>query len=139
MLSFFFLPSRVFLIFIIDLVASPRALGSSWVRGRTRTTTVTNPDPESGEPPENSHWFFCFVLSCFVLFRVTPVTYGSSQAKGRIRAVAAGLHHSHSNPGSKLHLCPTPQLTATPDPSPTEQGQGSNSHPRGPSVRFLTR
>ena len=30
--------------------------------------------------------------------------------------IAAGLHHSHSNSGSKLPLWPTPQLTATPDP-----------------------
>ena len=27
-------------------------------------------------------------------FRATPVAYGSSQARGRIGAVAAGLHHS---------------------------------------------
>ena len=48
---------------------------------------------------------------------------GSSQTRGQIRATAAGLHHSHSDVGSKLHLLPTPQLTATPDPRPTEQGQ----------------
>ena len=29
---------------------------------------------------------------------------------------AAGLHHSYSNAGSKLHLQPAPQLMATPDP-----------------------
>ena len=27
----------------------------------------------------------------------TPAAYGSSQARGRIRAPAAGLHHSHGN------------------------------------------
>ena len=31
-------------------------------------------------------------------------------------ATAAGLRHSYSNSGSKPHLRPTPQLTATPDP-----------------------
>ena len=31
------------------------------------------------------------------LFRATPTVYGGSQARGRIRAVAAGLHYSHSN------------------------------------------
>ena len=39
-----------------------------------------------------------------------------SQARGPIRAVAASLHQSHSNMGSKPHLQPTPQLMATPDP-----------------------
>ena len=46
----------------------------------------------------------------------TPVAYGGSQARGLTGAVAAGLRQSHSNSGSKLHLQPTPQLTATPDP-----------------------
>ena len=38
------------------------------------------------------------------LFRATPTAYGGFQARGRIRAVAAGLRHSHSNSGSDLHL-----------------------------------
>ena len=54
--------------------------------------------------------------SFFFLFRATPMAYGSSQAKGRIRAAAAGLHHSHSNNRSKAHRQPTPKLTATVDP-----------------------
>ena len=29
-----------------------------------------------------------------------PAAYGSSQARGRIEATAAGLHHSRSNTGS---------------------------------------
>uniref|UniRef100_A0A8D0W5M5 Microfibril associated protein 2 n=1 Tax=Sus scrofa TaxID=9823 RepID=A0A8D0W5M5_PIG len=40
----------------------------------------------------------------FHLFRAAPVAYGGSQARGRIRAVAAGLRHNHSNSGSELHL-----------------------------------
>jgi len=36
--------------------------------------------------------------------------------RGQTGAAAASLHHSHSNTISKLHLLPTPQLTATPDP-----------------------
>ena len=52
----------------------------------------------------------------FFLFRVAPEAYGGSQASGQIGAAAAGLHHSHSNAGSKPHLQPTPQLTAMPDP-----------------------
>ena len=53
---------------------------------------------------------------CLCPFRATHSAYGGSQARGLIGAVAAGLHHSHSNTRSKLHLRPTPQLTATPDP-----------------------
>ena len=45
-----------------------------------------------------------------------PMVNGGSQARGRIGAVAAGLHHSHSNVGSKPRLKPTPQLRATLDP-----------------------
>ena len=52
----------------------------------------------------------------FCLFRAPPTAYGGSQARGRIRAAVAGLHHSHSNMGSEPCLQPTPQLTATPDP-----------------------
>ena len=55
-----------------------------------------------------------FIL--FLLFRATPVAYGNSQARGQIRAIAAGLHHSHSNAGSELCLQPTPQLMAMLDP-----------------------
>ena len=55
--------------------------------------------------------FFC----CFV-FRAAPGAYGGSQARGPIGATAAGLHRSHSNPGSEPHLQPTPQLKATLDP-----------------------
>jgi len=39
---------------------------------------------------------FLFVL--FVLLhRASAMAYGGSQARGQIGAVAAGLHHSHSN------------------------------------------
>ena len=42
-------------------------------------------------------YFYLFVYLCkyLCLFRVTPVAYGSSQARGQIGASAAGLHHSH--------------------------------------------
>ena len=57
---------------------------------------------------------FFFFLS-FFFFRATPETYGGSQARGLIRAVAAGLQHSgilaasaayttaHGNAGSLTH------------------------------------
>ena len=44
------------------------------------------------------------------------MAYGGSQARGQIRAVAAGLRQSHSNVGSEPRQCPTPQLLATSDP-----------------------
>ena len=46
------------------------------------------------------HTTLCF---CFVLFvRATPTAYRGSQARGRIGAAAASLHHSHSNARSEL-------------------------------------
>ena len=42
------------------------------------------------------------------------MAYEGSQARGQIRAVAAGLHHS--NAGCEPCLQTTPQLTATLDP-----------------------
>ena len=55
--------------------------------------------------PGNSFYFFIFLL-----FRATPVAYGSSQARCPIRAAAASLRHSHSNARSELCLWRTPQL-----------------------------
>ena len=53
--------------------------------------------------------FFPFFVFC--PFRATPAAYGGSQARGLIRAVAAGVHHSHAMPD----LQPTLQLMARPD------------------------
>ena len=54
-----------------------------------------------------SFFFFC-------IFRVTPVAYEGSQARGPTGVTAAGLyHHSHSNTESEPLLQPTPQLMAT--------------------------
>ena len=59
--------------------------------------------------------FFCCSF-VFLLFRVTSSPYGNSQARGRIGATAASVHHSHSNARSEPPLWPTPQLTAVSDP-----------------------
>ena len=56
------------------------------------------------------HIFFFFF---FGLFRAVPSACGGSQARGRVRAVAAGLRHSHSNARSEPRLRPTPYLMAT--------------------------
>ena len=50
------------------------------------------------------------------IFSAAPVAYGDSQARGQIGALAAGLHHSHSNVGSEPCLRPTLQLMAMLDP-----------------------
>ena len=71
------------------------------------------------------------IIIIILLFRASPVVYRSSQARGWIAAVAAGLPHSNSNVGSKQRLQPTPQLMATLDPQPTERSQGLNPHPHG--------
>ena len=48
-------------------------------------------------------------LSFFL--RASSAAYGGSQARDRIRAVATGICHSHSNARSKPSLQSTPQLT----------------------------
>ena len=46
------------------------------------------------------------VLCLFVCFSPLRATYGSSWARGQIRAINAVRCHSHSNAGSELHLQP---------------------------------
>ena len=57
----------------------------------------------------NSLRQFTFTLLHFVflglfLLGPRPCIYGSSQARGQIRAAAASLHHRHRNVGSELCL-----------------------------------
>ena len=56
--------------------------------------------------------FVCLFIY-LLLFKATQAAYGSSQARGRIGAAAAGRY---SHVGSELHLRPTPQHMAMPDP-----------------------
>ena len=44
------------------------------------------------------------ICVCVCLFRAAPSAYGGSQARGLIRAVATGLHQSHSNAKSEPRL-----------------------------------
>ena len=57
-----------------------------------------------------------FFATFFLLLGAIPAAHGGSQARGLIRAVAAGLCQSHSNAESEPNMQPTPQLPATPDP-----------------------
>ena len=50
---------------------------------------------------------FLFVVVVLLLFRASPMAHGSSQARGWIQAIAAGIHYSHSNTRSKLWLTHT--------------------------------
>ena len=59
------------------------------------------------------------------------MAYGDSQARGQIRAAAAGQRHSHSNARSEQRFQPIPQLMATPGSLTTERDQGSNLPPHG--------
>ena len=59
--------------------------------------------------------YYLIITFLFFIFRAAPMGYRGSQATGRIRVVAAGLCHSHSNTGSESCLRPTPQLRATLD------------------------
>ena len=58
--------------------------------------------PEHPEDQE-THFVVGFFQLIFLggIFGAAPAAYGGSQARGRIRAVAAGLHHSHSNTRSE--------------------------------------
>ena len=60
-------------------------------------------------------YYFYFLLINklinFCLFRAAPVAYVSSQARGRIRAAAGDLYHSHSKARFQPHLWPTLPLT----------------------------
>ena len=47
--------------------------------------------------------FNLFIYLCILLFRAARAAYGNSQARGRIGAAAAPLHHSHSNAGFLTH------------------------------------
>ena len=67
----------------------------------------------------SNHFIYLSFVCLFIyllLFRATPVAYGSSQARGLIGAATSGLHRSHSNTRSEPSLQPTPQLVAIVDP-----------------------
>ena len=59
--------------------------------------------------------FVVVVVVVFCLLRAPLMACGGSQARGLIKATAAGLRHSPSHAVSEPRLQPTPQLMATPD------------------------
>ena len=78
-----------------------------------------------------SHSILFIYLFIYCNFRAEPMAYGSSQARSRIRATAAGLPHSHSNsdPSHIYNLYYSAwQCWIL---NPFEWGQGLNLHPHG--------
>ena len=58
-------------------------------------------------------YFYLFIYFC--LFMAELAAYGGFQARDQIRAIAAGLPHSHSNAGSDMSATYT-TAQATLDP-----------------------
>ena len=54
------------------------------------------------------------IIIYIYIFLDILAAYGGSQARGRIRAAGASLHHSHSNVGSESSLWPTAHGNARP-------------------------
>ena len=72
-----------------------------------------------------------FIIYYFIIFlTATSVAYGSSWGRGWVGTAADAY--------ATAMAMPDPQLAAMPDSQPTERGQGSNLHPRGHYVGFLT-
>ena len=68
------------------------------------------------------YFFYLFIFNLiyfyfYFFFRAVPTAYESFWARGRFRAAAANLCHSHSNARSEPHLWPTLQFMAMLDPS----------------------
>ena len=66
--------------------------------------------PPKEDPCTENHFLWKNLIVFSVFFRTTPAAYGTTQDMDLIRAIAAGLHHSHSKVGSEPHLRSTPQL-----------------------------
>ena len=83
-----------------DIQKSKHRLGFGEWRTETPGDLTCGPDGESASllPSWSLFWFV------FYLFRAAPVAYGSFQARGRVGAVAAGLHRSRSRSHSRSEL-----------------------------------
>ena len=101
---------------------TPVAYGSSLARGQIGAADASLHHSHSNSGSEPCLWPTPQTLEMldlfffFLFFRTASMAYGGSQARGPIRAVAAGLRQSYSNAGSEQRLRSTPQLMATPDP-----------------------
>ena len=100
-----------------EIWAWHQLLHHSALSGKCSREGGKGPGMEQYLPNTQTLYFILFYfLFAFCLFRAAPATHGSSQTRGRIRAAADCLHHSHSHARSEMRLRPTPQLMARPDP-----------------------
>ena len=67
----------------------------------------------------------------------TLVAYRDSQARGQLRATAAGLHRSHSDSGSKPHLRPTHSLWQCQILNPLSEAMGGTRILMDPSPAMM--
>ena len=96
----------------------------NWEQWPLRTPPVAEMETKALLNISLHRLFFFF----FCLLRAAPAACGGSQAGSGIRAVAAGLHHSHSHMGSEPRVIPP--LTQGQILN-TEKGHGSNPNPHG--------
>ena len=81
-----------------------------------QTETVSETEGRERERGKSLQSFVlsvCLFVCLFCLFAISwaaPMAYGGSQARGLIGAVAASLHHSHSNARVEPPLQSTLQL-----------------------------
>ena len=66
----------------------------------------------------------------FAFSGAAPAAYGGSQVRGRIGAVAAGLHPATAT-WDPNHICDLHHSSRQGQILNTEQGQGSNPQPHG--------
>ena len=75
--------------------------------------------------------FTGFSFFIFCLFQAIPMAYGGSQARGLIRAVATGLHHTHSNTNLRC-ICDLPHSSWKPQIlNPLSKATDQTCHPHG--------
>ena len=74
-----------------------------WHRFNPWTRNFQMPQVRPTKMVKMANFILCTYFYCF-FFRATPKAYGSSQARGRTGAGAAGLHHNDSNVRSKPSL-----------------------------------
>ena len=99
------------------------SVGKMWSNGnfhkplRTFWKIIQHPVELSLISSKTLSGFLLFVFLFLFFFKAAPSAYGGSQARGLVRAVAAGLHYSHYTIATAiLGVQPTPQLRAEPDP-----------------------
>ena len=85
----------LFLLFLAASLAFIHQAHSREFSGSSHEDLLAEPIGKKNYVP----FAFCILFLIFFLFRVTPVAYRRSQARGWIGAAAASLHYSTARPG----------------------------------------